>query len=256
MSARFAIAASFLVIAAAITSPALAADITVLTAGAFKPVLAALQPGFERDTGDHLRIGVGTAGELTRQIADGAKFDLLIAPKDTLQAVAAGIQPGSVQGVARVGIGVVVRAGGPVPDVRTVAALRQALLAAPSIALIDPAGGGSSGPAVLALFAELGIADAVKGRLVLKQGGGAVADLVADGRAAIGLHQISEILPVAGVVLAGPLPNAVQTYTTYTAALAAHPTDPAAASALLSALHGPAIAAILKSRGMEIVAAP
>ena len=232
-----------------------AAEITVLTAGAFKPVLLAVQPGFESTTGDTLKIENGTAGELTRQIAAGASFSVLIAPKETVQALGGSLLPGSAAAVAKVGIGVVVKQGAAVPDVSTVAALRQALLAAPSIAMIDPASGGSSGPAVLALFERLGIAEAVRGRLVLKQGG-AVADLVADGHAALGLHQISEILPVAGVVLAGPLPEAVQTYTTYAAALASHPTDPAAAQTLVTMLHGPAALAALRARGMEAVASP
>jgi molybdate transport system substrate-binding protein len=252
MSVRW-LAAAWLLSLAAVTHSAYAADVSVLTAGAFRPVLLALQPGYERQTGDHLHIGFGTAGELTRQIAGGAHFDVLIAPREALRAVAGEIQAASVLDVARVGIGVVVRQGAPVPDVSTPEALRQTLLAAPSIAMIDPTSGGSSGPAVLAMFATLGIADAVKGRLVLKQGG-AVADLVADGHAAIGVHQISEILPVPGVVLAGALPEALQTYTTYTVALGAHPADAPAADALVAALHGPAVAAILKGRGMQSAA--
>ena len=179
---------------------------------------------------------------------------MLIAPVETIGALSGSLQPGSVA-VARVGIGVVVRQGTPIPDVSTEDALRRALLAAPSIAMIDPASGGSSGPAVLALFARLGIADAVRGRLVLKQGG-AVADLVAGGHAALGLHQISEILPVPGVVLAGPLPASLQSYTAYAAAVGSHAGDPAAARRLLDTLHSPDAAAALRARGMEPAGTP
>ena len=227
-----------------------AAEIAVLTAGAFKPVLLAVKPGFEQRSGDRLQIGGGTAGELTRQIAGGKPFAVLIAPQDTIRAQGAAVQPGSAAAIARVGIGVAVRQGAAVPDVGSVAGLRQALLDAPRIAMIDPANG-SSGPAVLALFARLGIADAVHDRLVFKQGG-AVAELVAEGQAALGLHQISEILPVPGVVLADPLPEEVQSYTTYAAAVGAHAEAPDAARALVAALQGPAAMAVIRSLGMEV----
>ena len=110
--------------------------------------------------------------------------------------------------MAKVGIGVAVKEGAPLPDIKTVEAFKRTLLAAKSVAYIDPKAGGSSGIYFDGLLARLGIADEVRPKAKLKQGGH-VADLVASGEAELGVHQISEILPVKGVVLVGPLPAEV-----------------------------------------------
>jgi molybdate transport system substrate-binding protein len=81
--------------------------------------------------------------------------------------------------------------------------------------------------------------------------GGAVAEHVAKGEAELGIHQISEILPVKGVTLVGPLPAEIQNYTVYAAGIGAHAKESDAAKALLEALTSPAAAEVLKSKGME-----
>ena len=143
-----------------------------------------------------------------------------------------------------------VRAGAPQPDVSSVDAFKQALLAAKSVAYIDPASGGSSGIYVAGLLDKLGIADQVKPKTKLKHGG-YVADLIVAGEAELGIHQISEIVPVKEVTLVGPLPAEIQNYTVYAAGLGANAKDADAAKALIKALTGPAAADVLKSRGME-----
>jgi molybdate transport system substrate-binding protein len=152
--------------------------------------------------------------------------------------------------IARVGVGVMVKEGAPKPDVATVEAFKQAVLAAKSVAYIDPASGGSSGIYVAKLFEQLGIADQVKPKAKLKQGGH-VADLIVSGEAELGIHQISEIVPVKGVTLIGPLPKEIQNYTTYAAGVASAAKDRDAALALVKFLSGPRTAEILKSKGME-----
>ena len=126
------------------------------------------------------------------------------------------VAAGSRTVLAQVGVGVVVKAGAPKPDIGTVDAFKRALLDAKSVAYIDPASGGSSGIFVAKLLDGLGIAAQVKPKAKLIPGG-AVADHIADGEAEIGIHQISEILPVKGVTLVGPLPAEIQNYTTYAA---------------------------------------
>jgi len=160
------------------------------------------------------------------------------------------IAPGSRVDVAKVGIGVAVKAGAPLPDIATVEAFRRTLLAARSVAYIDPKAGGSSGIYFDGLLDRLGIAGEVRPKARLKQGG-YVADLVASGEAEVAVHQISEIVPVKGVVLVGPLPAEVQNFTTYTAAIGADAKDAAAAKALVDRLAGPAAGPILKTKGME-----
>src|SRR5205823_13766751 len=157
---------------------------------------------------------------------------------------------GSRVNLARVAVGVVVKDGTPKPDIGSVVAFKQALLAAKSVAYIDPAAGGSSGIYVAGLLDKLGIAAEVKPKAKLIPGG-AVAEHVARGEAELGIHQISEILPVKGVTLVGPLPADIQNYTTYAAGLGANAKDGEAAKALIKTLTGPAAAEVLKSKGMQ-----
>ena len=229
-----------------------AAEIKVLSAGAYKSVAVAVQPDFEKQTGHKLVIDNDTVGGLVKRIEGGEAFDVVIVSPGAVddliktgKAVA-----GSRQTLARVGIGVMVKDGAAKPDIATVDAFKKAVLDAKTIAYIDPASGGSSGIYLASLFEKLGIADAVKPKARLKQGG-YVADLIVSGEAELGIHQISEILPVKGVTLVGPLPAEIQNYTIYAAGLSAGARDVAAAKALIQALAGPMAAPVLKSKGME-----
>jgi molybdate transport system substrate-binding protein len=245
------------VIAAAVLSlaslpQATAAEIKVLTAGAFKQVVLALVPDFEKQTGNKVTVDNGTTGELTKRVNGGEAFDILvITPAVVEEMIASGkLAAGSRVMLASVGVGVMVKEGAPKPDVSTVEAFKQALLAAKSVAYIDPASGGSSGIYIDKLLVKLGIADQIKPKAKLKKGG-YVADLIASGEAELGIHQISEIVPVKGVTLVGPLPKEIQSTTTYAAGLSASARDKDAAEELTKYLSGPDAAAVLKSKGMS-----
>jgi molybdate transport system substrate-binding protein len=235
-----------------IAAPSGAAELKVLTAGAFKEILLALVPGFESATGHKVVLDNATAGVLTKRIESGEAFDLaVLGPSAIDELIAKGkIAAGTRVMLARVGIGVVVKAGAPKPAIATVDEFKGALLAAKSVAYIDPAAGGSSGIYIAKLLQQLGIADDVNAKAKLIQGG-AVATHVADGEAALGLHQISEILPIQGVTLVGPLPAAIQNYTVYAAGIAAAAQQPAAARTLIDRLAGSKAAAVLQAKGME-----
>jgi molybdate transport system substrate-binding protein len=246
-------AAALLLAAMAFTgSRAVAADIKVLTAGAFKQIVVALAPEFEKQTGHKVAIENETVGALVKKIEGGEAFDVtFLSPGAVDGLIKKGkIADGSRVNIARVGVGVMVKEGAPKPDVATVEAFKQAVLAAKSVAYIDPASGGSSGIYVAKLLEQLGIADQVKPKAKLKQGGH-VADLIVSGEAELGIHQISEIVPVKGVTLIGPLPKEIQNYTTYAAGVASTAKDKDAAMALVRFLAGPRTAEILKSKGME-----
>ena len=231
---------------------AAAAEIKVLTAGAFKQVLVALVPDFEKQTGHKVIVENETVGALTKRIEGGEAFDVaVLTPRAVNDLTDKGkFVAGSRANLARVGVGVMVKAGAPAPDISTVEAFKRALIAAKSVAYIDPASGGSSGIYVSGLLDKLGIADQVKPKAKLKQGG-YVADLIVKGDAELGIHQISEIVPVKEVTLVGPLPAEIQNYTVYAAGLGANAKDAEAAKALIKALTGPAAADVLKSKGME-----
>lgn len=231
---------------------AAAAEIKVLTAGAFKQVLMALIPEFEKQTGHKVTVDNATVGALTKRFEGGEAFDVAVmTPKAVDDLAGKGrFVAGSRQNLARVGVGVVVKEGAPKPDISSVDAFKKALLAAKSVAYIDPAAGGSSGIYVSGLLDKLGIAGEVKPKAKLIHGG-AVAEHIANGEAELGIHQISEILPVKGITLVGPLPAEIQNYTSYAAGLGANAKETEAAKALIKALSGPAAAAVLKSKGME-----
>jgi molybdate transport system substrate-binding protein len=230
-----------------------AADIKLLTAGAFKSVAAELVPAFERETGHKVIIENDTAGGLAKRIAGGEAFDVAVLPPAALSPLVTSgkIVDGSTKPLAKVGIGVAVKKGAPLPDIGDVEAFKRALLAARAIAYIDPAAGGTSGIYLAQLFDKMGIGAELKPKSVLVPGG-LVADWVVRGEAEIGLQQASEILAVPGATLVGPIPAAVQSYTIYTGGIGAGARDPAAARALLATLSGSAAAAVLKAKGMEM----
>ena len=236
----------------AATAPGRAAELKVLTAGAFKQVLVATVPAFEQRTGHKVVLDNATVGVLTQRIESGEAFDVAVMSPGAIDAaIAKGkIAAGTRKALARVGVGVVVKAGAPKPDIATVDAFKQALLAAKSVAYIDPAAGGSSGIYVAKLLKDLGVADAVNAKAKLIPGG-AVAEHIANGEAELGLHQISEIVAVKGAALVGPLPKEIQNTTTYAAGLGASTQNKAAAQALMQVFTGAEAAAVLKSKGME-----
>jgi molybdate transport system substrate-binding protein len=147
-------------------------------------------------------------------------------------------------------MGVAVKDGAKVPDISTVAAFKAALTSAASVAYTDPKSGATSGTYFDGLLDKLGIAGEVRPKAKLLAGG-YVAELVAKGEAELAVHQISEIVPVKGVRLVGPLPAEIQLTTVYSGGIAAAPKELAAAIALLTYLAGPAAEPALKAQGME-----
>ena len=231
---------------------ATAAEIKVLTTGAFKPVVVALIPEFEKATGHKVVLDNGTVGKLQKRVDGGETFDVLVlSPRGIEDYIKGGkIAAGSNARLAKVGVGVMVKDGAPKPDVISVEAFKQTLLKAKSVGYIDPASGGSSGIYVAGLLDKLGIAEQVKPKAKLKQGGH-VSDLVKSGEAEIGIHQISEIVSEKGVTLVGPLPAEIQNYTVYVVGLSTAAKEAEAAKAFIKVLTGPSAAGVLKSKGME-----
>lgn len=237
---------------ACIALSASAAEIKVLTAGAFKPVAVAVIPEFEKQTGHKVKLENDTAGALTTRIAAGEKFDVTILTPSALDQFAKSgqVDGASIKRLARVAIGVAVKDGAPLPDISSVPAFQKTLLAARAVAYIDPAAGGSSGIYMSNQFDKMGIGSQIRAKAVLVPGGH-VADRVVNGEADLGIHQISEIIAVKGVTLVGPIPAEMQNYTVYAGALGAHSTEVAAAQAFLRALSSANALAILKGKGME-----
>ncbi|HRD75615.1 MAG TPA: substrate-binding domain-containing protein [Hyphomicrobiaceae bacterium] len=241
-----------LTLAIASAQGARAEDIKVLTAGAMKSVVLEMVPGFEKATGHKVSVKNDTAGGLAKRIEGGEAFDLAVITPAVIDALikSGKVQAGTRINLAKVGMGVAVKTGAPVPDIASVDAFKRALTSARAVTYIDPKAGGSSGIYFDRLLERLGIADPVRAKAKLKAGG-YVAEALVTGEADLAVHQISEILPVKGVTLVGPLPAEVQNYTIYSGGLASAATAAAGARALLQLLAGPETLPVLKSKGME-----
>lgn len=241
-----------LALSALLTSPARADDLQVLAAGAIAPIVRAVAADFEQRSHLHVRVENATAGVLDKRIRTGTGFDVAVLPDGALATLGRDgyLNMASSRPIAQVGIAVAVRQGAPAPAIATVAQFRQALLEAPSVAVIDPRAGGSSGIYLEKLFERLGIAAQMHAKEVLVPGG-LVAEKLVDGSAALALHQQSEILLVKGAQLVGPLPAALQSYTVYAGAVSAQSSAPVAARAFLTLFAEPAAQRAMKEHGLS-----
>ena len=238
--------------AALCTTAARSAELKLLTAGAFKATVMTLMPEYEKASGNKVTVENDTVGALMKRIEAGESFDVVVMTPETVDKLTGEgkVISGSRANLARVGVGVMVKAGANKPDISTVEAFKKALLDAKSVSFIDPASGGSSGIYMEKLLERLGISDQVKPKEKLKQGGN-VSDYVESGEAELGIQQISEILPHPGVALVGPLPKDIQNYTVYAAGIGTGTQNGDAAKALIASLVGPSAQTLFKSKGME-----
>lgn len=229
------------------------AVIKVMSAGAVKSMVAALAPEFERESGDRLDLNFGTAGSLRERLKNGEQSDLVILSESAIAELAklGLVLPETRTDLGRTVTGVVVRDGAPIPDISTPDAFKRAILSARTVAYTDPKAGGSGGIMFSALLQKLGIADEINKKAVLGKGGHDVAVSIAEGRAEIGTTFISEVLPVRGARVVGPLPGDLYTANTYTAAVHSRADSRAGAAAFLKKLTDPATRARWSDAGLD-----
>jgi molybdate transport system substrate-binding protein len=196
-------------------SVAMADEIKVISGGAARSFV---EPMAREFTGHEVKIDWQPMGKLLQSLAAGQPADMVIVTSEVLEQLEnqGRLERGKGKPIARVGIGVAVRENAPSPDISTPEAFKRALLAAKSIVYIDPKTG-TSGKHVAEILSRLGIADEVNRKATLAQGG-YIVEPVGRGEIELGIHQISEILPVKGVKLVGELPRELQKYTVYVAA--------------------------------------
>ena len=235
-----------------------AAEIKVMNSGGFAAPYKALAPEFERQTHDHLEIAWGPSMGTTHdaipvRLARGEPVDVLIMVGSALDDLVkqGKVVPASRVDIARSYIGMAVKAGAPKPDISTVEGLKQALLAAKSIAYSDSASGVYLSTVG---FRQLGIADQIAGKSRMIPAT-PVGEIVARGEAELGFQQLSELMPVAGIELVGPLPAAVQKVTMYAAGISIDAKEPAAAKAFIAFLASPGVAPTVKSFGLDPITA-
>ena len=236
-----------------------AADIRVVSSGGFAAAYRALAPEFEQATGNHLITGWGpsmgnTTDAVPQRLARREPIDVVIMVGSALgKLVEEGkIIPNSRVDLARSAIGIAIRSGAPKPDINTVDSLRTTLLNAKSIAYSDSASGVYVSTE---LFQRLGIADQVTGksRMIPAEPVGLV---VARGEAEIGFQQISELKPIPGIEIVGPLPDEVQKITIFSAGIVTGSKELAAAKSLITFLASPAATQAITATGLEAMTRP
>lgn len=251
------VASSLLILFSAAIDIAKASEVKVMISGGLTAAYKELVPQFERATGNKVSTAYGpsmgtTENAIPVRLARGEAADVLIMVGDALGEM---IEQGKAVRTSRVDlvrspIGIAVRAGAKKPDIGTPEALKQTLLSAKSVAYSDSASGVYVGTE---LFKRLGIADEMKSkaRMIPAE---PVASVVARGDAELGFQQISELLPIAGADLVGPLPPEVQKITVFSAGLTANASQPEAGKALIAFLASAESAAALKRAGLDPLA--
>ncbi|MEO6784188.1 MAG: substrate-binding domain-containing protein [Bradyrhizobium sp.] len=228
------------------------AEVKVLTSVALTSALDEIAPQFERATGNKLKIGYSLIADIKKRMIAGETADVVILSRPAMDDLEKQdkFAPGSVANVAGTPVAVAARAGAAKPDISSVDALKRTLLDAKMIVYADPAKGGASGVYFAHVVDRLGIAEQLKSKTILVPGAQS-AEVVAKGVAEIGVAQGSEILPVPGAQLVGPLPGEFASMTVFTAGIGAGSKVPEAAKSLILFLKGPIAASVFKSKGFE-----
>ncbi len=226
---------------------ALGAEIKLIAANALKESLVELLSAFEKSSGNKVTANWGGTTAIAKRVGDGEAIDVvMIAAPDIDKLIAEGkLASGSRVDFAKSGVGIAVRAGLPKPDISSSDAVKNAVLAAKSVAYSS----GPSGYYVAELFKKLGIADQVTDKIKQPASGVQISDLLARGEADLGFQQVSELLHRIGIDYVGPLPPDIQNITTYAAGI--NPTASEAAKALVRFLTSPSAAPFIRKIGME-----
>ena len=226
--------------------------ITGISSMATRQVLAELAAAYERRSGQQVAIESAGGVAAARRVEEGELFDIVVLAADAIDRLAAAgrVDPGSRVDFARSGVALAVPAGAPHPDIGTEAAVRNAVLAAPSIGYST----GPSGTYLTRLFERWGIAATIAPRIVQAPPGVPVGTLIARGEVHLGFQQSSELMHLSGIDMIGVLPPEIQVTTIFSAAICTLCTASAqceAARALLNFLASPDADSAKRAHGME-----
>ncbi len=231
------------------------AEIKLLSTTALKTSIDELTAQFESTSGKKLVASYAPSTQIAKRVAEGEFADIAIVTGAGIDNLIkqSRVVPSTRVDIARSAIGVAVRPGTPRPDISSVAAFKQALLAAKSIGMSNPQGGGASGIYLWSVFERLGIADALKPKTIFGPGGpaGLIGLYLMRGEVEIGLQQMPELMAVPGVNVVGPVPGEMQSITLFSAGIPTVASDAATGKALAKFLTTPAASAVIKGKGMD-----
>jgi molybdate transport system substrate-binding protein len=249
MTRIFGIAAAVLLGTTLMSGAARAAEITVVSSTAMTEFLEATIPLFEQKTGNKVKTTFLSSAILPGKVKEGVEADLVVTtPGIYDDLVKAGkLVAGSRADFIKSSAGVAVRAGAAKPDIGTPEAFKAALLAAKSVGISK----GPSGQYMVTLLDRLGVADQIKPKAVFTEPGERVGLIIANGKAEIGVQQITELLASPGIDYIGPLPPALQTTIVYTIAASTNAKEKDAAAAFAKFLNSEPVVPIAKKMGLD-----
>jgi molybdate transport system substrate-binding protein len=225
-----------------------ASELKLIAGGSLTGLFRELGPQFEKTTGHTLSIHFDSTPNIIARINSGTPFDVAVVPADVFKDAAARshFASGPALDIARVGYGVIVRAGASRPDISTPDALRKTLLDAKSVASVPAS---AAGAYIAKVYDRLGIGDDIKAKTRVQQAPSAIAPAVAKGEAELGIF-LTNVFNAPGIELVGPFPADLQQELLFTAAIAADTKAPDAAQAFMDYLKTPAVTAAIKAAGM------
>jgi molybdate transport system substrate-binding protein len=227
----------------------LAANLQVIAGGGIAGALNELVKQYEGATGNKVTVRYGTTPELIKMATSGDPFDLTVVPSEFFKddAARAKVAAGPTVDVARVGLGIAVRAGAPKPDISSEAALKATLLKAGSIATIPAS---AAGMQVLKLFERLGIAAETGAKIKAMAGPAPLVQAMAAGDAELGVFLIN-VLTAPGLDVVGPVPAALNQDIVYTCGVAAGSKEAAPAQAFIDFLRSPEAKKVIAAKGLR-----
>ena len=225
-----------------------ASELKLIAGGSLAGLFNELGPQFEKASGHKLSIHFDSTPNIIARVNSGAAFDVAVVPVDVFKDAAAKgrFAPGPTIDIARVGYGVIVRAGAPKPDISTPDAFKKALLDAKSIASVPAS---AAGAYIAKVYERLGIGEDMKAKTRVQSDPTAIAPAVAKGEAELGIF-LTNVFNAAGVELVGPFPADLQQELLFTSAIAADAMETDAAKALIDYLKTPAAIVAIKAAGM------
>lgn len=227
----------------------MASQIRIISSMATKQVLADLVAQYQQSSRQPVAVESVGGVDAAKRVQAAEAFDAVILASNAIEQLSAAgkVVAGSRVDLVRSGVAIAVRAGAPRPDIASEEAVKQAVLAAPSISYST----GPSGVALAKLFERWGIAEQIKDRIVQAPPGVPVGSLVAKGEVELGFQQLSELINLQGIEILGPLPAEIQIITTFSGGLAATSTQPEAVRAMLAYMASPAADEAKRRQGME-----
>ena len=235
----------------ALSGTASAAEVTLIAPGGIRAAVEQMIPAFEKKTGHTVKATFGSGNGTKQRVVKGDAFDVPIVQPPYPDVLASGnVANNTETPLAHVSVGVAVRPGTPHPDISTPDAVKKLLLSAKSISYPDPKGGAAAGVSFDETLQKLGIAEQMRPKIKLAQGGAGAMRMLAKGDVDVGLTFVSEIITEPGVEVVGPLPDSISTPTRLFGFISAHAKDQAAAKQLLEYLSSADAAKVYRERGM------